>query len=366
MDPAAPEFSIQSLPDGLASVRETLWLNVLPDILIALACFAMLLVLVRLAQRRRNLPFNSLLVWFGIFIVACGLAHVMAAWNAGHTHDWLEGIIKLITAAALLATAWLLWRALPAVLSLPGQLQQANDSLERANRELEAFTASVSHDLRSPLSSIAGQAGLLEISLGDQATEDQRRRLQRIQGSVRQMSELIEALLALSRISRQPLTTGPVDVTALAHEVLAELRQQDPARTVDVTIQTGMTASGDRRLLGTVLMNLIGNAWKFTSKTPSASIDIGLDSDGPVATLHVRDNGVGFDMAYQQKLFKPFQRLHGAAEFTGSGIGLATVQRIVERHGGRVWAQAAPQEGAVFYCTLPGDVDAARGAPSRN
>jgi light-regulated signal transduction histidine kinase (bacteriophytochrome) len=278
----------------------------------------------------------------------------MDVWNVWHSNYWLEGIVKVLTAAASVPTAILLWRFLPGILQLPSQrqLRDANESLARANRELEAFTASVSHDLRSPLTTIAGQAGLLELSLPD-ATDEQKRRLLRIQSSVRQMSELIEALLVLSRISRQTLHREIVDISALAETIVQDMRQKDPARNVEVVIQPNMAVHGDRRLLGDLFQNLIGNAWKFTSKTDAPRIEIGQSSGDPLATLFIRDNGAGFDMAYEQKLFKPFQRLHGASDFDGSGVGLATVARIIDRHGGRIWAEGKPNQGAVFYFTLP-------------
>jgi signal transduction histidine kinase len=331
-----------------------LWMNVVADVLIAMAYFTIPFALLYIARRRRDLPFDWLVVCFGIFIVACGLTHVMNVWNVWHAHYWVAGVVKLITAAASVPTAILLWRFLPSILMLPSQrqLRDANESLARANRELEAFTASVSHDLRSPLTTIAGQAGLLELSLPD-ATDEQKRRLSRIQGSVRQMSELIEALLVLSRISRQTLHREIVDVTALAESIVQDMRQKDPTRSVEVVIQPNMTVHGDRRLVGDLFQNLIGNAWKFTSKTTSARIEIGQSAGGSLATLFIRDNGAGFDMAYEQKLFKPFQRLHGSADFDGSGVGLATVARIVDRHGGRIWAEGKPNAGAVFYFTLP-------------
>jgi light-regulated signal transduction histidine kinase (bacteriophytochrome) len=331
-----------------------LWMNVIADILIAMAYFTIPFALLYIVRRRRDLPFDWLVVCCGVFIVACGLTHVMDVWNVWHSNYWLEGIVKVLAAAASVPTAILLWRFLPGILQLPSQrqLRDANESLARANRELEAFTASVSHDLRSPLTTIAGQAGLLELSLSD-ATDEQKRRLLRIQSSVRQMSELIEALLVLSRISRQTLHREIVDVSALAESVVQDMRQKDPARNVEVVIQPNMAVHGDRRLLGDLFQNLIGNAWKFTSKTGQARIEIGQSSSGPLATLFIRDNGAGFDMAYEQKLFKPFQRLHGAADFDGSGVGLATVARIIDRHGGRIWAEGKPNEGAVFYFTLP-------------
>lgn len=331
-----------------------LWMHVIADILIAMAYFAIPFVLLYVARRRRDLPFSWLLVCFGVFIVACALTHVMDVWNVWHTNYWLEGFIKVITAAASVPTAILLWRSLPFILSVPSQrqLRDANESLARANRELEAFTASVSHDLRSPLTTIAGQAGLLELSMPN-ANEEQRRRLLRIQNSVRQMSELIDALLVLSRISRHTLHREIIDVSALAESIIQDLRQKDPQRNVEVEIQPGMSVHGDRRLINDLFINLLANAWKFTSRTAAARIEVGQSQHGSMATLFVRDNGAGFDMAHGHKLFKPFQRLHGAAEFEGTGVGLATVARIIDRHGGRIWAEAKPNQGAVFYFTMP-------------
>jgi light-regulated signal transduction histidine kinase (bacteriophytochrome) len=280
---------------------------------------------------------------------------VMDVWNLWNAQYRLEGVIKIVAALASLPTAIFLWRSLPEILSLPSQrqLRDANESLARANRELEAFTASVSHDLRSPLTTIAGQAGLLELSVGNVGNDDQKRRLQRIQNSVKQMSDLIDALLVLSRISRHTLHRETVDVSALVENIVSDLRQRDPARYVEVVVQPGINVHGDRRLLSDLFTNLISNAWKFSSKIEKARIDVGCATRGAMATIYVRDNGAGFDMAYEKKLFKPFQRLHGASEFEGSGIGLATVARIVDRHGGRIWAESKPNEGAVFYFTLP-------------
>jgi signal transduction histidine kinase len=331
-----------------------LWLHVGADILIAMTYFTIPFVLIYIARRRKDLPFDWLLACFAVFIVTCGLTYVMDVWNVWHTAYWLEGIVKIVAAASFVPTAILLWRSLPEILSLPSQrqLRDANESLARANRELEAFTASVSHDLRSPLTTIAGQAGLLELSLPN-ATEEQRRRLSRIQGSVKQMSELIDALLVLSRISRHTLHREIIDVSALTEAIVQDMRQRDPARSVEVAIQPSMVVHGDRRLIADLFQNLLANAWKFTSKTEEAHIEVGSTKHGSMATLFVRDNGAGFDMAYEQRLFKPFQRLHGASEFDGSGVGLATVARIIDRHGGRIWAEGKPNCGATFYFTMP-------------
>src|SRR5688572_11207260 len=346
----------QFLPHGHCYMWSpgVLWMNVVADILIAMAYFTIPFALLYIARRRRDLPFDWLVVCFGVFIVACGLTHVMNVWTVWHAHYWAEGVVKLLAAAASVPTAILLWRFLPGILLLPSQrqLRDANESLARANRELEAFTASASHDLRSPLTTIAGQAGLLELSM-PHASEEQRRRLSRIQGSVKQMSELIDALLVLSRISRHTLHREVVDASAIAETIISELHQNEPGREIDVIIQPSLQVHGDQRLIHDLLRNLIANAWKFTSKKQRARIEIGLAAPGTLATLFIRDNGAGFDLAHAKRLFKPFVRLHTAADYEGSGLGLATVARIVERHGGKIWAEATVNEGATFYFTLP-------------
>lgn len=344
------------LPYGHAylSRPELVWTHALADGTLALAYFAIPILLYRIARRRRERTLRAL-VWCLVgFMIASGVTYLTRAFNLWHTAFWLEATVKVAAAILSIPTVVLLWRSLPEVLSLPShrQLRHANESLARANRELEAFTASVSHDLRSPLTTIAGQAGLLEISLVN-PTDEQRRRLAKIQSSVKQMSDLIDALLALSRISRHTLHREPIDASALALSVINDLRQADPDRVVEVHVQPNLHVHGDRRLIGDLLRNVLENAWKFTSKKQHARIELGGTIGEKMATLYVRDNGAGFDMAHAQKLFRPFHRLHTAAEFEGSGIGLATVARIVERHGGRVWAEAKPNEGAVFYFTLP-------------
>lgn len=333
---------------------DLVWFHALSDLVIAIAYFTLPFVLFRIVKRRRDLSVYWLVICFGAFLIASGLSHVTRALNLWQTAFWVEAILKAIAAVLSIPTAILLWRSLSDIMTLPSrrELRVANESLARANREMEAFTASVSHDLRSPLTTIAGQAGLLELSMPN-ANEEQRRRLTRIQGSVKQMSELIDALLALSRISRHTLHREIIDLSALSETIISDLRQSDPARRVEVKIEPNLRAHGDRRLLGDMLRNLLSNAWKFTSKTADARIEIGRESDGMMATLFVRDNGAGFDTTHAQKLFQPFHRLHSPAEFEGSGVGLATVARIIERHGGRIWAEAKPNEGATFFFSLP-------------
>jgi light-regulated signal transduction histidine kinase (bacteriophytochrome) len=214
----------------------------------------------------------------------------------------------------------------------------------------------VSHDLRAPLAAIGGFSRALEGKLAGLADEKASHYLSRIHAGVVKMEQLIEALLQLSRVGRAPIEWGEVDVSALAHETLEGLQMQDPSRQVDVRIEEGLVAHGDARLLRIVLQNLLGNAWKFTARTDAPAIHVGRTD----AAFFVRDNGVGFDMAYAGKLFNAFQRLHSEAEFPGTGIGLATVRRIVGRHQGRVWVESEPGLGTTFYFSLPETVAPAR------
>ncbi|HUS27651.1 MAG TPA: ATP-binding protein [Kofleriaceae bacterium] len=226
-----------------------------------------------------------------------------------------------------------------------------------ANKELEAFSYSVSHDLRAPLRGIAGFSLALVEDESDKLSPKGHDYLNRIRAGAQRMGELIDDLLRLSRVSRADFKKERVDVSSLATLVVEDLRKSAPERSVAVDIQPNVSASADPRLLRIVLENLIGNAWKFTSKTESAKIEVGArddDSEGGKQRVYfVRDNGAGFDMKYAERLFAAFQRLHSDKEFPGTGIGLATVQRIVIRHGGRIWVEAAPSAGATFQFTLP-------------
>lgn len=235
---------------------------------------------------------------------------------------------------------------------LESRVRERTVQLEVANQELEAFCFSVSHDLRAPLRAIDGYRQALVEDCADNIPEDGQLYLQRIQSSVQRMGQLIEDLLNLSRVSRGVIDKRHVDLGELALQVIAELRQRDPARIVEVSVWDGLGVEADPRLLRVVLENLLGNAWKFTSKTATPRIEVGALRDSESMTYFVRDNGSGFDMAYADKLFGAFQRLHAVTDFPGTGIGLATVQRIVHRHGGRIWADAKVGKGAIFFFTL--------------
>jgi signal transduction histidine kinase len=239
------------------------------------------------------------------------------------------------------------------VTTLEQQVRDATAQLSAANKELEAFSYSVSHDLRAPLRSIDGfSRALLEDyeSVLQGCGPDY---LRRIRAASQHMGQLIDDMLNLAHMSRIDLQRIPVDLTALANTVSEELRNTDPDRRAEIVIQPNLRARGDPRLLRVLLHNLFHNAWKFTSKRPSARIEFGQMSRNGTAAYFVRDDGVGFEMAYAHKLFGAFQRLHTTAEFPGTGVGLATVQRVVHRHGGRVWAESEPDRGATFYFTLP-------------
>jgi signal transduction histidine kinase len=232
------------------------------------------------------------------------------------------------------------------------RVKERTAQLEYSNGELEAFCHTVSHDLRGPLRSIDGfSQALLEDFPGD-VPEEAKRYLARIRTATLRMGQLIEDLLNLSRVSRTELNRAEVDVGEIARQVAAELQAREPERKVELNVWDGMLAAADARLLRAALENLIGNAWKFTSKVAQARLEIGQMRDRERKVFFVRDNGAGFDMAFANKLFGAFQRLHGANEFAGTGIGLATVQRIIQRHGGEIWADAQPGRGAVFYFSL--------------
>jgi signal transduction histidine kinase len=240
---------------------------------------------------------------------------------------------------------------------------QRTADLTATNHELSAFAYSVSHDLRAPLRAIdAFSQALLEDYAAALAPQGQDY-LRRVRANAARMGQLIDDLLQLSRLTRVEMQLEAVDVSAMARAIATDLQRSEPRRAVTFTVEPGVTARADPRLVRVLLENLIGNAWKYTSRHPTAQIAIGRLRERGETVYFIRDDGAGFDLAYADKLFRPFQRLHTTDEFEGAGVGLATAQRVVRRHGGRIWADAAPERGATFFFTLGADGDDAESGP---
>jgi PAS domain S-box-containing protein len=236
--------------------------------------------------------------------------------------------------------------------TLEARVEARTRELTRANEELESFAYSVSHDLRAPLRAIDGFSRLLTERYGDRIDPEGREYLLRVRNAAGRMGTLIESLLKMARLGRGGIKPVPLDLSRMAADIVAELRATEPARDVDIRITPGLQVEGDQSLVRSLLQNLLGNAWKFTCDCSDARIEFGVTADGE---FFVRDNGAGFPQEYADKLFRPFQRLHSQEEFAGHGIGLASVKRIVERHGGTIRAKGHPGEGATFFFTLPGE-----------
>jgi len=236
---------------------------------------------------------------------------------------------------------------------LERRVEERTAELGAANKELEAFSYSVSHDLRAPLRTIDGFSRIVLEESAEQLDATGKANLQRVRAASQRMDHLIDDLLKLSRITRSELHSRPVNISSIAADVVNELKHMEPERHVEFVIAPGLTATGDSHLLRIVLDNLFGNAWKFTGRRTDPRVEFGSMIQNGECVFYVRDNGVGFDMTSAHKLFGAFQRLHSNTDFPGTGIGLATVQRVINRHGGRIWAESQAGQGATFYFSLP-------------
>jgi len=353
---------------------QILWLRVVSDSLIAAAYFSIPFALWVFVRRRRDLEFRSIFVLFASFILWCGLTHVMGVWVVWNPDYALEGVVKAITAAISVTTAVLLWKLIPKALELPSPqlLRRANDELKaevsrretaeselrgayeqlRARvAELESFSYSVSHDLRAPLRAMDGFAAILRSQHAHALGPDGHALLERIGEAARHMGRSVDGLLSYVRLGQRELASHPVEMRVLAAAAAESARDQWP--TVRFEMDELPAALGDAVTLQLVWNHLVGNAAKFSAQRPGARVRVGVErgSDGSI-TYFVADNGIGFDPAHAAKLFGVFQKLHADERFEGTGLGLAIVQRVIERHGGRVWAEGRPGEGATFRFTL--------------
>jgi two-component system sensor histidine kinase/response regulator len=266
--------------------------------------------------------------------------------------DYILKPFKLSAILPVLSRALAIRRLRAENAELTRRVRQRTAELEEANRELEAFSYSVSHDLRAPLRAVNGFTGMVLARYAEQIPPEAKRLLVQVDGGAKRMAQLIDDLLRFSRLSRQPLSKGRVNVSAMVNSIVQELRSEAGEREIETRIAELPEIFGDESLLRQVFVNLLSNAFKFT-RNKKALIEAGCDTSGPENVFFVRDNGAGFDMAYAQRLFAVFQRLHTEDQFEGTGVGLSIVQRIVQRHGGRIWAQAEVGKGATFFVALP-------------
>jgi signal transduction histidine kinase len=333
----APYYEVTTASDGLEALDAVS--ERMPDIVVSDVMMPRLDGFGLVRELRRNRATASLPVI--LLSARAGEASAVEGLDAG-SDDYL---VKPFTARELLARV-------RTHVELARARRAWVEELERANRELDAFSYSVSHDLRAPLRSIDGFSRALEEDCGDALSEEGKDSLRRIRAGVGRMATLIDDLLKLARITRTRVSRDRVDLTALASGILDDLRRAHPHRDVTVDVAEGLTVEGDPALLRVALVNLLENAWKYSAHRVGARIEFARHA-AEEPTFVVRDNGAGFDMAYADRLFAPFQRLHRAEEFEGTGIGLATVQRVIHRHGGRIWAEAEVGRGAAFFFALP-------------
>lgn len=380
------------LPHGycLSWSPPLLYTFVISDSLIFLAYLSMPLALAYFAWRREDFPYRWLLWLFAAFIVACGSTHLLDAVVLWWPLYRLDALLKAVTAVVSVATAVMIWPMLPRALKLPSplQLRRANETLQveinerkrigeelrrakeaaeaslqkvtertaelaAANQELEGFAYAVSHDLRAPLRAMSGFSRALAEDYGDRLEGEAKRYLEQIDLASRSMGGLIDGILALSRSTRGELRRNAIDISALASRLLEEMSRGEPDRRVTWRVEPGLRVNGDERMIEAVLRNLLDNAWKYTGKTVLPEIRVFAGEVDGRRGVCIEDNGAGFDMAHAEQMFQPFRRLHRQDEFPGLGIGLATVQRIVRRHGGELHGEGRPGAGARFCFTLP-------------
>jgi chemotaxis family two-component system sensor kinase Cph1 len=363
------------------------WFMITADLLIFTAYTSIPMLLLFFIRNKKDMPFPRIFWLFASFIFFCGISHLLDATMFWFPVYRLNALERFITGVVSWVTVLALIPIIPKALSLKTpaeleneinerrtaerQLKALNENLEKivsertrelsekawaleaANRELETFTYSVSHDLKAPLRKIEQFSDILKSQYSDGMGAEAQDYLERLTGNAEHMNRLIDDLLDYSRTSVTEVKIEMLDLSAMAQELIRDIRENEPARQVSVRIHDNMHAKGDPQLMRAVLQNLLENAWKYTVNHPQADIVIGRTADG---AFYVKDNGIGYDPAYADRLFRPFQRLVSRADYPGTGLGLANVQRIITRHGGQVWTEGHLDQGATFYFTLPDTV----------
>lgn len=356
------------------------------DLLVFTAYTSIPLLLLYFVNKKRDTAFSKLFWLFAAFIFACGVSHLLdvvmfwwPAYRLNALEKFLTGIISWVTVFTLipiipealkLKSAATLEKEIEERKKVESQLRDLNLNLEQiveertqalknkarqlvaTNKELETFSYSVSHDLKAPLRKIEQFSDLILTNQPQALPDELKLYLERISANVGEMRELIEELLRFSKVANSEPQKAPINLSELSKQILADLQTQEPDRQAEFIIANNLQTEADPVLIKTVLQNLLGNAWKYTSKQQHTRIEFGMQNGNDPVTFYVRDNGIGFDMKYQDNLFKPFQRLHSKSDFPGTGIGLASVQRIINRHDGQVWAEGEPGAGATFFFTL--------------
>lgn len=347
-------------------------IHAISDSLIAFSYFVIPFGIWYFARRRADLQFKPVFFLFGAFVLFCGITHLVALATLWFPIYGAQGLMKAATAAVSLASAYVLWPTIPKALAIPGlsSLRKANEEmaeavsdrealvaartaeLTAANRELEAFAYSVAHDLRTPLRTINGFSDALAEEQGDRLDASGKQTVERIRQASLRMGKLIDDLLNMSRLTRAPIQVSDVNISDLAGTIIDDFRRDDPDRAVKADIVQDIVVKCDANLMRIALTQLLSNAWKFTAKRADAHIELDCTQHQGKNLFGIRDNGVGFDMAYASKLFVPFHRLHSEAEFPGNGIGLAIAARIIHRHGGDISAEASLGKGTTVTFSI--------------
>ena len=376
--------------------QSLLVLHVVGDSLIAFSYMLIPWALLNFARQRKDIPFGWITWLFGAFILACGATHAVEVWTLWDPVYWYAGVLKAFTAAVSLGTAWVLYIITPQLLAIPSmsslrdanaklleevearreaerrlsqakielevllversrqaeQAEKRSEELSELLREMESFSSSIAHDLRAPLTTMSGFSQVLLNTEGTQLSSRGVRYLERIKGAAAKMDEIIAALLYIAKLPHHEIRHVPVDLGGLARKIVADLQAAEPARATDIRIDDPVLAVGDPVLLRQVVTNLLANSWKFSAKRDVVKIHVGVQTVDGRATYFVRDEGAGFDSGQSRHLFELFHRMHSDDEFPGTGVGLAIVKRIIKRHGGEIWADSAPGEGARSSFTL--------------